>query len=172
MAFIYQLPWRSENSGGGIARMLINDWQLNGLFGAFSGSPFTVTADGTTLNTPGNLQTADLVKPVNKLGEIGSAGYYYDPTSWLQPEGVRFGTTLPNQFRGPGGWNLDLSVFRSFRLTGDHRIEFRAEASNVTNTPKFGNPTNSVNSGDFMRILSLYGSYAERQVRLALRYSF
>ena len=48
MAFIYQLPWRSENSGGGIARMLINDWQLNGLFGAFSGSPFTVTADGTS----------------------------------------------------------------------------------------------------------------------------
>ncbi|HEU4927206.1 MAG TPA: TonB-dependent receptor [Vicinamibacterales bacterium] len=172
MGFVYQLPWRSENSGGGIARMLINDWQLNGLFGAFSGSPFTVTADGTTLNTPGNLQTADLVKPVNKIGEIGSAGYYYDPTSWLQPEGVRFGTTTPNQFRGPGGWNLDLSVFRSFRLTGDHRIEFRAEASNVTNTPKFGNPTNSVNSGDFMRILSLYGSYAERQVRLAVRYSF
>jgi hypothetical protein len=172
MAVIYQLPWRSDNSGGGIARMLINDWQLNGLFGAFSGSPFTVTADGTTLNTPGNLQTADLVKPVNKIGDIGAAGYYYDPTSWLQPEGVRFGTTLPNQFRGPGGWNLDLSVFRSFRLTGDHRIEIRAEASNVTNTPKFGNPTNSVTSGDFMRILSLYGSYAERQVRLALRYSF
>ena len=172
MAFIYQLPWRSENSGGGIARMLINDWQLNGIFGAFSGSPFTVTADGTTLNTPGNLQTGDLVAPVKKIGDIGAAGYYMDPTSWAQPDGVRFGTTGPNQFRGPGGWNLDLSVFRSFRLTGDHRIEARVEASNVTNTPKFGNPTNSVNSGDFMRILSLYGSYAERQIRLAVRYSF
>ena len=42
---------------GSIARILINDWQLNGVFAAFSGSPFTVTADGTTLNTPGN--TAD-----------------------------------------------------------------------------------------------------------------
>ena len=108
---------------------------------------------------------------MKKIGDIGAAGYYIDPTSWAQPDGVRFGTTGPNQFRGPGGWNLDLSVFRSFRLTGDHRIEARVEASNVTNTPKFGNPTNSVNSG-FMRILSLYGSYAERQIRLAVRYSF
>ena len=28
-----------------------------------------------------------------------------------------------NQFRGPGGWNLDLSVFRSFPLGGTHRLE-------------------------------------------------
>ena len=54
----------------------------------------------------------------------------------------------------------------------EHRIEARVEASNLTNTPKFGNPTSNVNSGDFMRILSLYGSYAERQIRLAVRYSF
>ena len=172
MAFIYQLPWRSETSSGGIARALINDWQINGIFGAFSGSPFTVTADGTELNTPGNLQTADLVGPVNVIGDIGAAGFYMDPSAWTSPTGVRFGNTGPNQFRGPGGWNLDLSVFRSFRLTGNHRIEVRAEASNVTNTPNFGNPVSSITSGDFMRILSLYGSYAERQIRLAVRYSF
>ena len=32
--------------------------------------PFTVTADGTALNTPGNQQTADLVGPVKKIGQI------------------------------------------------------------------------------------------------------
>ena len=132
MAFVYQLPWRSEDSRG-IARMLINDWQLNGIFSAFSGTPFTVTADGNTLNTPGNLQTADLVGSVNKIGDIGAAGTYYDPAAWAQPEGVRFGTSLPNQFRGPGGWNVDFSVFRSFLLTGTHRLEARLEVSNLTN---------------------------------------
>ncbi len=172
MAFVYQLPWRSGDTGASITRALINDWQINGIFGAFSGSPFTVTADGTTLNTPGNLQTADLVGPVVKIGEIGANGHYYDPAAWAQPEGVRFGTTRPNQFRGPGGWNLDLSVFRSFRLTGTHRIEARAEASNVTNKTNFGNPNSNLQSTDFMRIFGLYGSYAERQIRFAVRYSF
>jgi hypothetical protein len=172
MAFVYQLPWRAEGNASGIARKIINDWQLNGIFTAFSGSPFTVTADDNTLNTPGNLQTADLVGEVRKIGEIGANGTYYDPSAWAQPEGVRFGNTLPNQFRGPGGWNLDLSVFRSFRLTGTHRLEARVEASNITNTTKFGNPNGNLTSGDFMRIFGLYNSYAERQVRLGLRYSF
>ena len=42
MAAVYQLPWRSEDSQS-IARMLINDWQINGIVAMFSGSPFTVT---------------------------------------------------------------------------------------------------------------------------------
>jgi Carboxypeptidase regulatory-like domain/TonB dependent receptor len=171
MAFVYQLPWRSGGDRS-ILRALINDWQLNGIFGAFSGSPFTVTADGTTLNTPGNTQTADLVGPVTKIGEIGANGFYFDPTAWAQPEGVRFGNTRINQFRGPGGWNLDFSVFRSVRLTGEHRIEGRIEVQNVTNKTNFGNPTGNLQSGDFMRIFTLYNAYAERQLRLAVRYSF
>ena len=65
-----------------------------------------------------------------------------------------------------------MSVFRSFSLGGTRRIEARVEATNVTNTFKFANPTGSFTSGDFMRIFSLYNAYAERQVRLAVRYSF
>jgi outer membrane receptor protein involved in Fe transport len=171
MAAVYQLPWHSEGKQS-IARTLINDWQVNGIVAIFSGAPFTVTADGTTLNTPGNLQVADLVGPLKKIGQIGAAGYYYDPAAWAQPDGVRFGTSRVNQFRGPGGANLDMSLFRSFPLGGTRRIEARVEATNVTNTFKFANPTGSFTSGDFMRIFALNSSYAERQVRLAVRYSF
>jgi TonB dependent receptor len=173
MAFVYQLPWRSENGRGGITGALINDWQLNGIYGAWSGIPFTVTADGTQLNTPGNLQTADLVGPVTTIGDIGANGVYMDPSAWAQPQGVRFGTSLPNQFRGPGGWNLDFSVFRSLLLTGTHRLEARVEVSNITNKSNFGNPNGDLTSGNFMRITTFYSNaYVERQVRLGIRYSF
>jgi hypothetical protein len=172
MAFVYQLPWRSGGASG-FAHLLISDWQVNGIFSAFSGSPFTVTADGTTLNTPGNTQTADLVGEVHVIGDIGANGFYMDPAAWAQPEGVRFGTSRINQFRGPGGWNLDLSVFRSFPLGATRRIEGRIEASNVTNKTNFGNPNGSLTSGDFMRIFGLYSAYDQpRQIRLAVRYSF
>ncbi|MPY87914.1 MAG: hypothetical protein GEU99_08340 [Luteitalea sp.] len=172
MAFLYQLPWQSTGFRQNVAKTLISDWQVNGVFMAFSGTPFTVTADGTELNTPGNLQTADLVGPVTKVGEIGADGVYYDASAWAQPEGVRFGNTGPNQFRGPGGWNLDFSVFRAFPLSGTHRLEARIEATNVTDTPKFENPNGDIVSGDFMRIFSLNGAFTERQIRLGLRYSF
>ncbi len=172
MSFVYQLPWRSDGTPFSLTRAIINDWQVNGIFQAFSGAPFTVTADGTALNTPGNTQTADFNGNLTKIGEIGANGLYYDPASFTQPEGVRFGTGRLNQFRGPGGWNLDFSVFRAFPITGSHRVEFRVEGSNITNTTKFGNPTNSITSTDFMRILTLNNAFGQRQFRLALRYSF
>jgi hypothetical protein len=77
-----------------------------------------------------------------------------------------------NQFTGPGGWNLDFSVFRAFPITVKHKLELRVEGSNITNTTKFGNPTSSITSGDFMRIFGLNSAFAQRQVRLAVRYSF
>jgi outer membrane receptor protein involved in Fe transport len=172
MSFVYLLPWQTSTGGRSIVKTIINDWQVNGIFQAFSGSPFTVTADATELNTPNNTQTADLVGPVTKVGGIGAEGVYLDPAAWAAPQGVRFGTSRLNQFRGPGGWNLDFSVFRTFPIAARQKLELRVEAANLTNTPKFGNPTSSFTSGDFMRIFSLYNAYAERQVRLAVRYSF
>jgi hypothetical protein len=172
MSFVYQLPWQSTGFRQSIGKALISDWQVNGIFQAFSGAPFTVTADGTALNTPGNTQTADLTGTVTKVGEIGAQGVYYDPAAWAQPDGVRFGNTRLNQFTGPGGWNLDFSVFRAFPITVKHKLELRVEGSNITNTTKFGNPTSSITSGDFMRIFGLNSAFAQRQVRLAVRYSF
>ena len=172
MSFVYQLPWQSTGFRQSIAKAIISDWQVNGIFQAFSGAPFTVTADGTALNTPGNTQTADLVGTVTKVGDIGAQGVYYDPAAWAQPDGVRFGNTRLNQFIGPGGWNLDFSVFRAFPITVKHKLELRVEGSNITNTTKFGNPTSSITSGDFMRIFGLNSAFAQRQVRLAVRYSF
>jgi hypothetical protein len=177
VGFLYQLPWQSNGRYGNVARAIISDWQINGVFGAYSGVPFNVTANGAIVNTPGNLQTADLVGDVRKIGEIGASGTYYDPTAWAQPQGVKFGNTGRSSVRGPGSVNLDASLFRGFALGGTRRLEFRAEAINVTNTPKFNNPVGDVTSGSFMRITGVNNvggavNIPERQIRLGLRFSF
>jgi hypothetical protein len=177
LGVVYQLPWQSNNGHGNILRAIVNDWQINGTFAAFSGTPFTVTANGAIVNMPSNQQTADLVGTVTKTGQVGASGTYYDPSAWAQPQGVRFGNTGRNQFRGPGAVNLDMSLFRAFPIGGERRLEFRVEAANVTNTPKFVNPEGSVNSGNFMRILGTFGTatsgaYFERNIRFGLRFAF
>ncbi len=68
--------------------------------------------------------------------------------------------------------NLDFSIFRAFPLGGTQAIEFRAEAFNLTNTPKFANPNGDVTSGDFMRITGVLNGYSERQIRLGVRFQF
>jgi hypothetical protein len=46
----------------------------------------------------------------------------------------------PTQFLGPGFRRLDFSLFKQFRLTERTKLEFRAEAFNLTNTPNFSPP--------------------------------
>ena len=120
--------------------VVLGDWQINGIYSAFSGTPFTITADGATVNAPGNLQTADQTGRYRELGAKGSAGLFFDTSSFAQPRGVRFGNTGRNAFRGPGQWNLDCSILRGFSVGDTRRVELRAEFFNVTNTPKWRNP--------------------------------
>ena len=190
LGFLYELPFGPGKTWAhsGALSWLLRGWQTNGVFSAYSGTPFTIWANGAELNMPGTAQTADQVKPeVKILGEIGPGKSWFDPLAFAQPKGVRFGTTGRNVMRGPGMWNLDLSLFRTFALGERWKLEFRAEAFNVTNTPKFANPGSYVASmrlnpdgtirslGNFSSITSTLNGLAtpsERQFRFGLRLSF
>ncbi|MGH9799781.1 MAG: hypothetical protein ACRD82_05400, partial [Blastocatellia bacterium] len=133
--------------GNAVGNALASGWQLSWLFGAFSGTPFSVTSSGTSLNAPGNTQRADLVKSeVTKLGGIGAGNPYYDPTAFAPVTTARFGTAGFNILRSPGTVNLDLGIFREFSITEGIKLQFRAEAFNATNTPHFAAPGNNVSS--------------------------
>ncbi len=176
LGFVADLPFGKGKSDAFSA--IVKDWSLNGLFGAFTGTPFTVTASGASVNARGNQQTADLVGTPNKLGGIGAGNPYYDPSAWAPITEVRFGNTGRNSVRGPGAWNIDLSLFRRFPIGKKLTLEARAEAFNLTNTPHFQNPNGNVNSGGFMTITSTGQSGSdsdaqpERQFRLGLRLQF
>jgi hypothetical protein len=44
---------------------------------------------------------------------------------------------------------MDLSIFRDFPVTERIKIQFRAEAFNLSNTPHFGNPNANVSNAQF-----------------------
>jgi hypothetical protein len=86
-----------------------------------------------------------------------------------------------NVLYGPGFWRVDPAIFKEFRLTEHVKTEFRAEATNVTNTPRWGNPNAGSASkrlnpdgslsalNDFMCIT---GASSDRQFRFGLRFEF
>jgi hypothetical protein len=172
MGFAYSLPWQSNGHHDNVVKAVINDWQINGLFAAFSGTPFTVTASGTSLNTPSNQQNADYVGTFSTTGKIGDEGAWFDTTAFAQPTGVRFGTSNRNQFYGPGGYNLDFSIFRAFPFAGSRRIEVRMEAGNLFNHGVYNNPQGSLTSSTFGQVTGVRAEYPERQVRLGFRVQF
>jgi hypothetical protein len=122
------------------------------------------------LNAPGNTQRADQAKPkVEIFGDVGRGTPYFDPTAFAPVTEPRFGTAGFNSLYGPGRFNWDFSLFRIFRLTEGSNLEFRAEAFNFTNTPKFGNPSANVNSSGFGEITS---ASEERQFQVGMRLEF
>jgi hypothetical protein len=184
IGWVAELPFGEGKPFGsqGVARLLLGGWQLNGIVSSYSGTPFTVSSSGTSLNAPGNTQTADQVLPeVKILGGTGPGQSYFDPLAFRSVTDVRYGNSGLNILRGPGVVNLDLGLFREFRVR-DLRIQFRAEAFNATNTPHFNNPGNNVSN---MRLnadgtVNSLGGYTEitsarpdeRQVRLGVRVAF
>ncbi|MEO6723959.1 MAG: TonB-dependent receptor, partial [Blastocatellia bacterium] len=180
---VYELPFGHGKrwAQDGLANWLAGGWQLNGVFSKLSGTPFTVTSSGTSLNAPGNTQTADQVKAdVQILGKVGRGQSYFDPAAFAPVTSVRFGTSGRNTLRGPGLTNLDASLFRDFKLTERFKLQFRVEVFNVTNTPAFNNPGANASSPTTVAGVTTLNGYTEitsaqateRQFRFALKLSF
>lgn len=131
-----------------------------------SGTPFSVTADSTPCNCPGNSTYAEAVRPTRILGGLGPRQLWFDTSAFAQPGANRFGTASRNSVRGPGYATYGSSIFRVFPARERAKLEFRAEFYNLTKSPIFGNPSGDVNSGSFGTITSAGG---ERQIQFGLR---
>ncbi|MDQ1468894.1 MAG: hypothetical protein QOJ99_374, partial [Bryobacterales bacterium] len=148
-SYVYDLPvgkGRRFLSSGPLSQ-IIGGWKLNGILTLMTGTPLTIGASGTSLNTPGNNQTADQVKAVKILHGINIGNPWFDPTAFAQPTapGV-FGNTGRNIMSGPGFYNLDASLFKVLSIRERYKLEFRGEAFSLTNTPQFNNPNTGVNN--------------------------
>ncbi|MFL6350467.1 MAG: TonB-dependent receptor domain-containing protein [Bryobacteraceae bacterium] len=172
LGYVYAFPAGKGKKylNSGVAAAILGNWQANGIVAIYSGAPFTVFADATALNAPGNSQTADLVGSVQK---IGSLQQYYNVSAFAPVNTPRFGTSGRNILRGPGVINNDLSLFRDFPIRESIKLTFKAEVFNLTNTPHFGAPDNNVNDAAFMTISSSAGTLADqRSIRFGLRFGW
>jgi hypothetical protein len=161
--------------------LIVGGWQINNILSFYSGTPFSVTASGTSLNAPENDQRADqVVEDVEILGGIGPNNAYFDPLAFKPVTEARFGTASFNSMRGPGVAAWDLGIFRRFDLTRGVNLEIRMEAFNVTNRPRFNNPganvsnlrlnpDGSVNNLNGYAVITGTGDGSERQIRFGAR---
>ena len=165
----------------GDRRRLAVEWDLS----RESGLPFTVASAGTSVNAPGNTQTAEQVFPnvaiVGGHGIGANGASYFNPAAFAPVTTVSFGNSGRDILRGPGVFNVNASMFRTFRLTEKFQLQFRAEAFNLTNTPQFGQPGATVTSATFnsdgsVKALNGYTQITsasnERQLRFALKLMF
>ena len=185
---VAELPFgtgRRWLNNGGVLSAIVGGWQINNLLSFYSGTPFTVTSSGSSLNSPGNTQMADQIKDdVEIFGGVGRGNPYFDPLAFAPVTEERFGNAGFNTLRGPGVAQWDVGLFRQINVGQRANVQLRLEAFNVTNRPHFSNPGTNRSSlrlnpdgtirdlNGYTEITGTTGLHSERQLRVGIRLGF
>ena len=174
--FVWDLPFGEGQrwAESGVAGKIFGGFQLNGIMSIQSGTPFYVVQNtAPNLLAAGSGQVPNQVKPeVEYLHGIGLGNPYFDTTAFAPETGPRFGSVGRNSLRGPGVFNLDLGLFRTFSLTEYLRLQLRAEALNATNHPNFSNPSVNISDPSTFGFITSTTGTGQRVIRLAARVTF
>jgi len=151
--FAFEAIWNEPffKGSNGVLRQVAGGWAIAPIFTVRTGSPFTISDSTSCLNcatgpygipryVPGsaissfhtntsddqggnvfNLLTLPAANSFTGLFGVSDFGPY--------PANM----TRRNQFVGPGAWNLDLSLAKTFPITERFKLEFRAEGYDILN---------------------------------------
>ena len=169
---------------------IVGDWTTSGIVRWSSGFPFSVFNCRQCWSTNWNLQgNASLVTP-GALPETGTtknavSGY---PSPFRNPEEAlsMFRRSLPgetglrNALRGDGYFSIDFSLSKSWAMpwASGHRLRFRWDTFNLTNTPSFDVffmdmfPDREASFGRYFNTIQTCDGGAGRCKQFALRYEF
>jgi hypothetical protein len=167
-SILYQIP----GVGSGVTHALTNGWQVSTIMSARSGSYFTVTT-GTddALNGLATNQRANQVLDDPFLPDRTLFSQWLNPAAFKRPAPGTYGTMPLDAILGPGRWNVDFLLSRSFR-TGSRQMQLRWETFNIFNTMTPSNPVSVLNNSDFGKVTSLATGSAPRIMQLAIKYMF
>jgi hypothetical protein len=199
--WVYQLPFgRGKHFGSGmnaIANSVLGGWTVSGLWRWSSGYPFTLISPAWATNY--DLETP--VVPVSnarpKTGEfiVAQAGGATGPNVFQNP-GITAASSsdpsaainlfrpaypgeggLRNGLRGPGTFDIDTTVAKSWAVRESQFVKFSWSMYNLTNSARFDVGTMQLNGNDQLSASSSFGNFSStlsnpRVMEFMLRYVF
>jgi hypothetical protein len=178
LSYQWSLPFL-QHSNNWYAQVL-GDWQINGIFTAMSGTPFTVfdsndvSLQGQAPEISGFSSNRPNVIGNPNSGPRTAAEWFnvsafqaivQNPNSPVQ----QFGDEGRNAVQGPGYVNWDFSAFKNIRVTETKEIQFRGELFNLLNHTNFRLPVSDIESANFGQIQS---DVSPRVIQVALKFLF
>ncbi len=180
--WVWELPfgkgkwWASDVSGA--LHHVLGDWEVAGFLTVFSPRPFTVYSGQYNISSTVTA-TADCKGCTEGMGapfDDPASGYkwFFNQSQIAQfsnPAPGSMGNTGRNFFNQGWRWGMDMALLKRIRISERFRLEYRAEATNFTNSPSFAYPTTSIASSTFGRIKDSLVS-SSRKIQMALKLTF
>ena len=170
LSHVLDLPFGdgSKRWNSGALGQILANWQLNGVFRWTTGSPYTVYTDPLTCACPGTaVIPATLVGSANDI----SGQTTLNPNAFVTPPANSFGTLTRNAISGPDSFVYNMSLFKSFHVREQMKMELRGEVYNLANSTQFGTPVTNLAAGNFGTPTAIVNS-GGRQFQIGARFLF
>jgi len=169
-SWLYELPiFRNRND---LAGRVAGGWQIGAI---------TTFQDGPSL-TPSSFGVPFVGSHANLLGNPNlprgarTIDRWFDVSKLANPAPGQLGGAGKGVIRGSGNNRWDIVISKFFRITEQHRVEFRAELFNAFNHPQFDDPVvtsgNNPLAGRITSASDFGFTQTERVIQLGLKYSF
>jgi hypothetical protein len=160
-------------------RLFASHWQISPIMKIKSAQFFTVTTGGidTALNGAQPGATPNLVN-LNPYPNNQAVSSWILASAFAPPATGSYGNVGQNNMKGPGVFQFDMSLTRTFAIREKQNLQVRADAFNLPNHLNPGVPIATTNSGSFGQIQSdISGTSGltagdPRIIQLALKYTF
>jgi len=169
LSHVWDLPFGKDHTlaSGTIGNALLGNWQFSGIATYSSGRPFTVFLNTGVNNGapswPDRIGDGRLDNPTVDL--------WFDTSAFRAPTPNTYGNSGRGVLNAPPTKTVDVSLARRFPIMGDRfKLQFRADAFNLLNTPQFGFPNANIGAPTAGRIASTVGD--NRQMQFALKLDF
>jgi outer membrane receptor protein involved in Fe transport len=148
--FTWNVPYFKNRHGA--LKQVLDGWELNGIVTVHSGNPFTIydcsqaqfevcprlipgvpiTSFSVNHNAP-SIGT-NLFNLLDISNQAASAGAYVNPLSGNSEFGpFPANMTTKDAFRGPGYWNADFGLYKTFQISERVKLQIRGEFYNAFN---------------------------------------
>jgi Carboxypeptidase regulatory-like domain len=179
---LYAIPvgkGKRFSTGNGVLDYIAGNWQINNIFQAHSGSPFS-PLDGNDVSNTGSLgffayEHLNVVPGVSPGLSHRSTAEWFNTAAFAAPTFGTYGNAGRDSLVGPAFWDLDTSVFRQFPVGDGRQFVFRAEAFNLANHVNLGLPDGTITDGPSFGTISgtaYSNSFLNRQLQIAVKFIF
>jgi hypothetical protein len=170
-SFVYELPFGSGKPflNKGVQSVVLGNWEVSGVYQAFSGNPFTPT---DSIDLSNSLSGTPLPNRIGN-GNISNPTLdnWFNMNDFVEPAPYTFGNAGRDILWGPAYQRGDFGLMKNFpiKYLGEHgNLEFKADAFNIFNHPNFYAPSGVIGPGG----ATITGAYGSRNFQLGARLSF
>ncbi len=169
-SLLYDLPFgdgrKWGTSASSIVKAVVGGWSLGSIVTASSGAPFSVIVAGN----PANIGSINIVNRPDVVGDPYSINRTvqqdFNTAAFQRNAAFTLGNAGRNILRQRSQFDWNFSALKSWRLRETLSLQFRFEAFQFTNTPRFGAPDSTLGSATFGMITS---AATPRNLQLGLK---